>query len=100
MLRIVGLSVAVLKEAANLRHRALNKAEMAMLRTKYETLKTLVLLDETLYYTNQIDRFIILKRRELEEIEQQNESLEDKGFADIAKQLDALRGLGKEVPTR
>jgi hypothetical protein len=95
MLRITALAVVVAKEGANLRNRAVTKGQLAVLRSKYETLKTLVLLDESVYYTSQIDQFITLKRQKFEDLERQNDDMEKKGFAETRQKLNDLRELAK-----
>jgi hypothetical protein len=57
--RIMNLAWKVIKENKDLDQRVILKSDLSVLKIKYETLETVVLLDKAIYYTNQIDKFII-----------------------------------------
>ncbi len=58
ILRIIKLSISVLKGTADLNHKAIVKDNLSVLRTKYQFLDTLIFLDKSIYYTQKIDRII------------------------------------------
>ena len=59
VLEIMKLAWKVTKENNEINQRAIIKVDLSVLKSKYETLETLVMLDEAIYYTNQIDKFIV-----------------------------------------
>jgi len=59
VIRIMILAWKVIKENNEINHRAIIKSELSALKSKYETLETVVMLDKAIYYTNQIDKFIV-----------------------------------------
>jgi len=64
ILRIVYLGWEVIKENAELTHQAIIKTNLSVMKNKYELMQTMILLDEAIYYTNEIDKFIVNKQDE------------------------------------
>ena len=64
IMRVLHLAFSVFKEEMELTHKAKVKAELGVLRGKWKTLETLVILDEALYYTTEIERYIVKDRNE------------------------------------
>lgn len=84
ILRIVKLAWDCCKHEVNQNQKAIEKVNLSVLKTQMEQMQTLVLLDQSLYYTNQIERIIHHKQNEFyeknqkrrENLANQKESLE------------------------
>lgn len=58
LLRVISLVWSVVKDEANVTHRASVKANLAVIRTKYQTIQTAILLDKSIFYTREICQFV------------------------------------------
>nr|WP_144925380.1 hypothetical protein [Paenibacillus bovis] len=67
IIRIVKLAWNGIKATTDRNHMAVEKTNLSVLKTQMEQLQTLVLLDESIYYTKQIDRIINSNRQQFEE---------------------------------
>jgi hypothetical protein len=63
LIRIIILSWKVVKENTELNHKAIIKTDLSVLKIKLETLETVIILDKSIYYTNQVDKFIIEQKK-------------------------------------
>jgi hypothetical protein len=76
--RVIKLAWDVIKEEANITHKSIEKINMGALKNKLELKKTLILLDKTVYYTNEMDRLISNSRHEYNIIKEENHLMEKK----------------------
>ena len=97
LLRVIWLTWSVVKEEQELTQRAKVKVNYSVLKNKYETLQTLVLLDESVYYTREIDRFILKKKDEFVIQFQENENIIQNGFNEVDQLLVAFTRLNQSI---
>lgn len=96
LIRIIILAWKVAKENMELNHKAIIKSELSVLKLKYETLETVIMLDKSIYYTNQIDRFIIEQKElinyNIEKVTEQRKN----HILSLREQLDELKKLNQK----
>jgi hypothetical protein len=93
ILRIVTLAWKVCKDEINKSNLALEKVNMSVLKNKLQTMDTLLLLDESIYYTKQIDRIIAEMKTEFDEInDNRNENIIE-GFDELEQMMAQLKEL-------
>lgn len=59
IIRTIHLVWKVIKSEVEISHKAIEKLGLSTLQNKYKTLETLLLLDESIYYTKEIDKIIL-----------------------------------------
>jgi hypothetical protein len=86
IIRIVKLVWNLIKHELDTNNKAIEKVSLSTLKNQLETMDTLILLDESIYYTREIDRIIANIKAEFDRTNQiRNERLND-GY----NQLDAM----------
>lgn len=83
LLRVIWLTWSVLREEMEVSHRAKIKINYGVIKNKYETMQTLVMLDQAIYYTREIDKFIVRKNDEFVIAFDDNEKDIESGFGEI-----------------
>lgn len=95
IIRIVRLAWKCVAHEANVKHFSIQKVNMGAIKNQMETIDTMILLDKSIYYTKQIDRFI---GDSIESFDLTNETRNEKlaqGFDEtdeMLKQLSAING--------
>jgi hypothetical protein len=97
MLRVIWLTWSVVKEELELTHRAKVKVNYSVLKNKYETLQTLVLLDESVYYTREINKFIVKKKDEFVIQFYENEHAIQNGFNELDQLMAEFTQLNQSI---
>ena len=82
IIRVCGLIWNVIRNEADLTQRSIEKINLSMLSLQFRTTKTLLLLDESIYYTNNIKILTMDLRKSFDEknksrIESSKENLND-----------------------
>jgi len=88
VIRIMMLAWKVVKENKEINHRTIIKADMGILISKYETLETIVMLDKVIYYTKQIDRFILEQKDSINSNIDELITKRTNNFSSLQKQLE------------
>lgn len=94
VIRIMMLAWKVIKENNEINHRAMIKSELTVLKSKYETLETVVMLNKAIYYTNQIDKFIVEQKHLINDNIETLKEERDNNIAILRNQLDELKEHG------
>jgi len=87
LLRIMSLVWSVVKEEANLNHKANVKVNLGVIKNKCETLQTLVMLDDAICYTIDFNRYFINQSEEFKLLLSTNNVRSDAAFEDIDSML-------------
>lgn len=68
IIRVIRLCWEIIEHNNDLSQRAIKKINLSVLKNKFETMDTLILLDKSLYYTSQINNLIDEMRKSFNEI--------------------------------
>lgn len=93
IIRIVKLAWNGCKENIDRNHKAITKTNMGIIKNKLETMDTLILLDEAIYYTKQIDRLIVNMKFEFDEVNNKRNKNLKKGFRQLDEMMTELKKL-------
>lgn len=91
IMRTVQLVWKVLKHEIELNHQSIRKVNLGVLKNKLETAETLILLDETIYYTKQIDQLIANMKQEFDQINFKRQKNLSDGFSELDAMLEELK---------
>lgn len=91
IMRTIHLVWKVVKHEIELNHQAIRKFNMGVLKNKLETAETLILLDETIYYTKQIDQLIVNMKQEFDQINSNRQKNLTHQFSDLDAMLEELK---------
>jgi hypothetical protein len=97
ILRVINLAWKVVKDEIDITHRAIEKINLNTLKNKLELEKTLILLDETVYYTGEIDKIILAKMKSFDQNLQNNRMIEEKGIEEFNNILLEYKEINKEI---
>lgn len=91
IIRTVHLVWKVMKHEIDVNHKSIKKMNMGILRNKIETAQTLILLDEAIYYTEQIDRLIENMKLEFDQINHKRQVNLHNQFSELDAMLEELK---------
>ena len=97
ILRTVKLVWNIVRDEINLTHKAIVKANVGVLKNQYEMLNTLILLDEAIYYTEQMDRLLIELTIDFTKTNELRKSDINEGLNELDQLLLELRSLNSGV---
>ena len=93
IMRVIKLVWNIIKHEVETNNRAIEKVSLSTLKNQLETMDTLILLDQSIYYTREIDRVIAEMKSEFDETNQiRNERLND-GFSQLDDMMAELMEL-------
>ena len=95
IMRVIKLVWNIIKHELDTNNKAIEKVNRSALKNQLETADTLILLDESIYYTREIDRLIAGMKSEFDEVNEiRNERLDD-GYAQLDDMMTELMELNK-----
>lgn len=95
IVRTLTLTYPVITEEMEIAHRAKTKAQMAVLRTKLQTLRTAVLLEDAICYAATADQILHSQDEEIRLLVEQTEANRQRGSARLRNTLEAWRVLNR-----
>jgi hypothetical protein len=96
IIRILTLAIKCIKNELETNQKSLEKINLSVIKNKYETVQTIILLDQSIYYTSHLDRIIRAKMDVFDtkaEEQKENEVVEIDEFYAL---LQEYKGLNKE----
>ncbi|HZK23304.1 MAG TPA: hypothetical protein VFC62_04280 [Atopostipes sp.] len=99
IIRIVTLAWKIINQEIQLNHKSIEKLDMSVLKTQLETVDTLILLDQSVYYTKEIDRIIVNSKQRFDEINTRREFQHDMQSKEIFDQSNELNNLMQQLKT-
>ena len=96
IIRTVHLSWKAIKREVEINHNTIERLEMGNVKNELETAKTLILLDDAIYYTNQIDMLIVDKKNEFDNINQRRKTNITNSVNELSNMLSELKELNDE----
>lgn len=95
IVRVIKLVWNLIKHELDTKNKAIEKVSLSTLKNQLETMDTLILLDESIYYTREIDRIIANMKEEFDRTNQiRNERL-NQGYDQLDKMMAELMELNK-----
>lgn len=96
IIRTVQLVWKVIKYEGDIKNKAKEKINLSIIKNQLEVMQTLILLDDALYYTSQIDEFIKKSKDQFQQnYDYRRERLKD-SFNDMESMLAQLKEFNKQ----
>lgn len=93
IIRTIKLVWKVVKDEANINNKVKEKVNLSVLKNKLETMDTLILLNDAVYYTTQIDKLIVESNNTFKNKFDKRQKYLSDSFEDIDDMLDQLKTL-------
>jgi hypothetical protein len=91
MMRVMSLVWSVVKEEAEITHKANVKINLGVIKNKYEMMQTLVMLDDAICYTTDFNRHFVKQSEEFKMLLNTNNVRADSDFDDINVMLEKYK---------
>lgn len=94
--RTIKLVWNVVKDEIGINNKAKEKVNLSIVKNKLETMETLILLEDAIYYTNNIDKLIVESKNRFDEKLTYRKNFLSNSFNDIDDMLNELKLLNSE----
>lgn len=91
IIRVLSLIWKVIKEEIRISQIVIEKINLSLLKNKYETLETMILLDQAIYYTKEIDKIIVTNMIEFDNFLERNKKNDLHGEKDFTNLLNQFK---------